>query len=108
MERAPKSQPGSFSRSVRHNNMMNKRGHIAAFQKNNITAKQTSKRATTGNPRRNFEVQTVIFAGAADLRIAIPFNETRFTIPGSPTNANIAFEHYCNTHEHTNDGKILF
>ncbi len=103
---------GAKNRTVRPNNM--KRGHISAFpsRKNSPKSKKAINKAGNDSYQRmNREiVQTVIHAGRTpvDLRIKIPVYETRFTIPDSPTNSNLAFEQYCDTHEKINAGENSF
>lgn len=98
-----KESTGSFSRSVHHGNMMNKKGSNAVYQK---TA-QPSKLQMKLRPRPTITVQKptkdlgdVVLKPkqTKEAKRLAKINETRFSIPDVSDNSNIANQAYVRSH----------
>lgn len=90
---------GGVSRSVHHNNLMNKKGTAAQYQKYVVSSKVPMKFKKVQLPPKKKPTVTlddVVIKAKPPKKVLS--KETRYTIPDVPENGNIATQTYIRSH----------
>mmetsp|Transcript_16398 Transcript_16398/g.27714 ORF Transcript_16398/g.27714 Transcript_16398/m.27714 type:complete len:133 (-) Transcript_16398:1832-2230(-) len=100
-----KEHSGTVSRSIRHGNMMNKRGASAMYQKSCVARKSPRKSKKGAHPGFQIHAKShmdlddiVVIKGKAPPKEECACNETRFTLPAVQENGNLFAQDYVRTH----------
>jgi hypothetical protein len=95
-----KEHTGGYSRSVHHNNMMNRKGMTSQYQKSVVSTKVPMKhknmKIAPPNRREVHNTDQDIIEGKPPKMVLS--KETRFTIPDVPVNGNINTQTYVRSH----------